>query len=200
MKLAKKAAVKTELRVPETSLVVSHSVDEGSLVAEGQEIVSLAASDSFAFRVEISQVDLPRVKEGQRVVVRLSSQPDPIEGTVHSVLPGPASPGLTFAVRVDLKLAEIPALGLFGTAEVVVGTADGVIAVPEAAVLRDDITAKDRIAVVTADEKTQWLEVTTGARSAGWVEVLGRQLVPGARVITQGQVGLPDGAPVRVSP
>jgi multidrug efflux pump subunit AcrA (membrane-fusion protein) len=53
--LARKALVRARLTAPEMAVVVAHSADEGSLVAEGQDIVSLAAEDSFVFRADVTK-------------------------------------------------------------------------------------------------------------------------------------------------
>jgi RND family efflux transporter MFP subunit len=200
LKLAREGLVRAPLRAPEAAVVVSHGADEGSLVAEGQDIVSLAASDSFIFRADIVQTDLPRVRPGQAVVVRLPSSAQPVPGTVHSVLPAASATDLTVPVRVDLHLSGTLAIGLFGTARITVGEARDVIALPAAAVLRDDVTGKERVALVAPDGKAHWEDVTTGLRSGGFVEIRAPPLAPGARAIVQGQIGLPEGAPVQVTP
>jgi multidrug efflux pump subunit AcrA (membrane-fusion protein) len=66
-------------------------------------------------------------------------------------------------------------------------------------VLRDDLTGIERVAVASADNKLHWQEVTTGVRSGGWVEIRQPALAPGTRVVIQGQVGLPEGAPLQVA-
>jgi multidrug efflux pump subunit AcrA (membrane-fusion protein) len=42
--------------------------------------------------------------------------------------------------------------------------------------------------------------VTAGAAEGGLVQIVSPQLDAGTRVIVAGQVGLPDGAPVRIVP
>jgi hypothetical protein len=63
-------------------------------------------------------------------------------------------------------------------------------------VLRDDITGVTQVAVVTPNDRAHWVEVATGVSDSGWVEIARPRLDPGTRVITSGQVGLPDGARV----
>jgi multidrug efflux pump subunit AcrA (membrane-fusion protein) len=74
------------------------------------------------------------------------------------------------------------------------------VTVPDAAVLRDDVTGSARVAVVGADGKAHWIAVTPGLSQGGKTEIAAPLLAPGTRVITSGQVGLPEGTPVAVSP
>jgi multidrug efflux pump subunit AcrA (membrane-fusion protein) len=120
-----------------------------------------------------------------------------LQGTVHSLLPAASTGDLSVNVRIDLQLTGPLAIGLFGTADIEVGQAPNAVVVPQAAVLRDDLTGTQRVAVVDHD-KVHWQDVTSGVRSGGWVEV--PALTPGSQVVIEGQVGLPEGAPVVVSP
>ncbi|GAC1543302.1 MAG: hypothetical protein NVS2B9_10470 [Myxococcales bacterium] len=200
LQMARKGRVVARLRASEASIVVSHGADEGSLVSEGQDIVSLAASDSFIFRAELVQTDLARVHPGQRASVHLSSRAEPLGGRVHDVLPTASATDLTVPVRIDLAPGSAAAMGLFGTARITVGQAADAVVVPEAAVLRDDVNGKEQIALAGPDGKAHWQQVTTGVRSEGLVEVRAPPLATGARAIVSGQVGLPEGAPVEVVP
>jgi len=54
--------------------------------------------------------------------------------------------------------------------------------------------------VVDPDMRLRWVPVTSGTTEGGLVQIVSPQLDAGTRVIVAGQVGLPDGAPVRVLP
>ena len=201
LKLAERGVVMTELRAPEAGVVVSHGADEGALVAEAQDIVSLAATDSFVFLANVVQTELPRIRPGEPAEVRLAAQPAPLHGTVHGVLAAASAADLAAPVRIDLPGDSMPkALGLFGTAVINVGERRDVLVVPKAAVLRDDINGLQRIALVSGDGKAHWVQVTIGAAEGGRVEITSPALQAGAQVIVEGQVGLPEGAPVQVEP
>ncbi len=201
LKLAEHGVVKTELRAPEAGVVVSHGADEGALVADAQDLVSLAATDSFVFLANIVQTELPRIRAGEPAEVRLAAQPATLHGTVHGVLAAASAADLAASVRIDLAKGSMPkALGLFGTAVITVGERRDVLVVPQAAVLRDDINGQQRIAVVSPGGKAQWVQVTLGAVEGSRVEITAPALQPGTQVVVEGQVGLPEGAPVQVTP
>ena len=92
--------------------------------------------------------------------------------------------------------------GLFGTARIAVGERRQVPVVPEAALLQDDVYGTTQVAIVgpAPDRRAHWVRVTPGVRDAGLVEILAPSLPPGTIVIVSGQVGLPEGAPVRAQP
>ncbi|HKJ92295.1 MAG TPA: hypothetical protein VJ957_03955, partial [Longimicrobiales bacterium] len=70
--------------------------------------------------------------------------------------------------------------------------------VPAASVLRDDVTGVSRVALVKPDGTGHWVVVQTGVQQGDQVQILSPRLTPGTRVITDGQVGLPEGATVQV--
>ncbi|MEO6952667.1 MAG: efflux RND transporter periplasmic adaptor subunit [Polyangia bacterium] len=198
VQLAEQGIVETPLRVPEAGVVVAHGAEEGSLVTTTADILSLAAADSIVFVAKIVQNALPAIHPGQKATLRLAAIKAPILGVVHVVLPAATGNDLTSPVRIDFAPAQVPtAIGLFGTASIVVGEHRAARVVPEAALLRDDISGVTRVATVGADGNAHWVEVTTGLQQDGVVEVVTPSLPDGTRVIVSGQVGLPDGAPVR---
>jgi multidrug efflux pump subunit AcrA (membrane-fusion protein) len=80
LQLAKQGIVKTELRAPEAGVVIAHGADEGALVAEAQDIVSLAATDSFVFLGQIVQTELPRIQRAGLGRARIPRQVGPSDG------------------------------------------------------------------------------------------------------------------------
>lgn len=200
LQLARDGLVPAYLRAPETGVIVSHGADVGSLVAEAQDLVSMAAGASFVFRADIVQTDLGRIRAGQPAEVHLATGASTFSGTVHGILPAASANDLTAPVRIDVSSSTFPErLGLFGTAIITVGVRQDVAVVPAQAVLRDDITGLSQVALVSG-EKVVWQPVTTGLAQGGRVEITQPALQPGTQVIVQGQVGLPDGAPVHVEP
>jgi multidrug efflux pump subunit AcrA (membrane-fusion protein) len=200
LRIAKRSAVTRVLRSAEGGIVVSHEADEGARVAQGQVLVTIAAGDSIAFVAEIDQTHLGQIHAGLPASVTLAGSTIPITATVHAVLPAGAPTDLRSPVRIDLGLSRPPTLGVFGTAQIRVDEHRGVIAVPESAVLRNDVHGTIRIAVVEPGDHAKWIEVKTGFSEHGLVEILSSDLQVDAAVITEGQVGLPDGALIQIKP
>jgi RND family efflux transporter MFP subunit len=201
LELARQELVRRPLHAPEAGVVLSHAASQGDLVNEGDEILSIAAAGSTVFIAQIAQADLPRVHPGQRATIALTARPAPLPGVVHGILPSASSADLTAPVRVDFAGGGSPrGLGLFGTARIVVNEVRNAQVVPAPAVLRDDIYGTTRVAVVGPNLRVRWVPVTSGAAEGGLVQIVSPHLDAGTRVIVAGQVGLPDGAPVRILP
>lgn len=205
--LARRDLVLAKLESPADGSVLSHTANSGDRVTEDQDILTLSAANSLAFQADVPQSDLSRVRAGESAVVELSGRPASLSGAVHDVLPSANAVDLTVPVRIDLPETRPPLpVGLFGTAKIRIGSDLHATVVPSAAVLRDDITGKSRIAMIEVPGEgkgpphARWKEVTTGLVQSGLVEILAPPLPAGTRVIVAGQVGLPDGAPVALEP
>lgn len=198
--LARRSLVTAALRVPETGVVVAHTSDEGDLVAQGQDILTIAATDSIVFEAEVVQSELSAVRPGQPALVTLTARDAQLPARVHALLPAASTRDLTAPVRLDFHPAHPGlALGLFGTARIRIGCHPDAEVVPEAAILRDDLTGTSRLAVAAAGT-AHWLTVRTGLVGAGQVELLSPLLPDGARVSVSGQVGLPEGSRLAIRP
>jgi RND family efflux transporter MFP subunit len=197
--LAQENQIERAIRAPEGGVVLAHSASAGDRLAEGDEIVRLAAAGSTVFIADVAQSDAVGVRAGQPVEIRLAAQSAPMHGVIHGVLPAASSVAFTVPVRVDLGAdLPTPAVGLFGTATITIGRQAGVLAVPTAAVLTDDITGVARVAVVRGG-RAVWVVVTKGLVDRGYIGVTGPGLAPGDTVVVTGQVGLPDSTRVRVT-
>jgi multidrug efflux pump subunit AcrA (membrane-fusion protein) len=158
--------------------------------------LTIADASSIVFLVDVSQNDLARVRPGQAVRVELAGRPAAVPGHVHAVLPGANPADFSGSVRVDLPAAaEKLATGLFGTARLTVGRRSGVLVVPAAAVIRDDVRGTSQIAAVT-NGHAHWMAVRAGGSDGGQVDISGPGVMPGLAVIVSGMVGLPEGKSV----
>jgi RND family efflux transporter MFP subunit len=200
LKLAQANQVAYTLHAPADGVVLSHSASAGDRLGEGDEVVRLASARSSVFIAEVPQSQAARVRENQPAQVQLAASNDVIHGVVHGILPAASSEAFSVRVRIDIEGAmSVPSVGLFGTATITVGRAAGVLSVPTAAVLNDDVTGVSRVAKVEHD-RVRWIDVKTGVEDHGRIAVSGTGLASGDTVILSGQVGLPDSVRVRVTP
>lgn len=185
---------------PEAGVVLQHAASPGDRLAEGDNMLELAADHSTVFIANVAQSAAVDVRAGQLAEVRLAATATVIHGSVHSVLPAASSTAFTVPVRIDIGQAmPFPSVGLFGTATITVAHKVGVLTVPNEAVLTDDITGISSVAVVH-DGRAFWVAVTKGVEDGGSVGVTGHGLAPGDTVIVSGQVGLPDSTRVYGKP
>jgi len=197
--LAVQNLVEAPLRAPDNGVVVTHTAGEGDLVSEGDDIVTLAVAGSVVFVAQLVQSDLPRVRPGQGAAIELAARAQPLRGVVHAVLPAASSENLSAPVSLDFTGGDAPVeVGLFGTVRIVVGVRRDAVVVPAAALLRDDVYGTSRVALVGEDGAAHWVAVTPALRAGTRVEITAPRLALHSRVIVSGQVGLPEGARVRV--
>jgi multidrug efflux pump subunit AcrA (membrane-fusion protein) len=201
VQLAEKNLVRSPLTSAVDGVVVSHAASPGDRLSEGQEVLTLSSADSVVFIADVVQADLPRLKKGQRATIDIVGQPRELAGRLHDVLPRANPADLTVPVRIDFERKDLRLpVGLFGTAHVVVGEHRNATIVPNAALLRDDVTGTTRVAAVTPEGKVHWIEVRTGLSLGSVTEITSPSLPPTERLIVSGQTGLPERAPVAVVP
>jgi multidrug efflux pump subunit AcrA (membrane-fusion protein) len=196
--LAQKNLIRRSLIAGWDGAVIAHTASAGDRVTEDQEILTISEAASLVFLAEVPQSDLPRVRPGQKATIELAGGPAPLAGAVHSVLPGANAADFTGEVRVDLPAAAATGpIGLFGTVHILVGERSGVAVVPDAAVLRDDVSGASRVCAVV-NGKAHWIDVVAGARDSGRTEIVSPPLADGQPVVVSGLVGLPEGKSVSV--
>ena len=196
--LAEKNLVRKPLTATADGSIVSHAASAGDRLSEDLEIVTISEAGSAVFLADVPQSDLPRIQAGQQATVEIAGGRAPVAGSVHAVLAGANAADFTGQVRVDLSgsTGNTP-IGLFGTARILVGERADATVVPNAAVLRDDVSGVTRVCLV-ANGKAHWIDVTVGARDASRIEIVSPAIAPGQPVIVSGLVGLPEGKTVSV--
>ena len=85
-----------------------------------------------------------------------------------------------------------------GVARIVTGRHAGVLIVPKPALLRNDETDAYTVVVATADSLARIVQVGVGSRTDSTAEVSARGLLPGMRVVVEGNYALADST--RIAP
>jgi RND family efflux transporter MFP subunit len=193
--LAEKNVVRRALTATSDGAVASHAASTGDRLAEDQEILTINDAGSLVFVADLPQADLPKIRAGQKATIQFAGSA-PAGGSVHAILPAANATDYTGSVRIDLpRSSQKLALGIFGSASILVGEHRDAVVVPDAAVLRDDVTGVSRVAIVRQN-RVHWVEVRTGLRQGGRTEIASPPLARDEPVIVSGLVGLPDGKPV----
>ena len=201
VELAESHRVTSPLAASVSGVVVSRAAAAGDRVAEDQELLTIAAANSFVFRARVAQSDLSRVRSGQRAEVELAGGRGALAGVTRGLLSGANSTDLTAPIRIDfVRPPELLTDGLFGTVRIVVAEHRDALVVPREALLRDDVSGTTRVARVGGDGRLHWVEVVTGLSDADRIEVSSPGLAPGQKVVTAGQVGLDEGTPLAIRP
>ncbi len=200
LRLARRDLVRVPLIAPKDGVVVRRGLEMGSQVAEGGEILAIVPWDAIVFEAHVPVLDVARLRQGQLATIAEAGR-SPCPATLQRLLPAASASDQTTLAWLTPRPGEpLPELGRFGTATIVVGPARRAIAVPESALVEDDLTGTTRIAVIGASHRALWLGVTPGVGAEGWREIEAPKLDPGTKVILEGQHGLPDSTLVRMMP
>jgi HlyD family secretion protein len=123
--------------------VTSGPIADGVEVGPGQPLLSVFDLSGFVARVEVDEIDVVQVQEGQAVTVRVDAFPGvELEGRVDHVALAPSRDVIGGALYpVTVVLTQVPddlplRVGLTASAEIEVRRLDGDTVVPTSALLR----------------------------------------------------------------
>jgi multidrug efflux pump subunit AcrA (membrane-fusion protein) len=196
--LARRELLRVPVLAPGSGVVVRRSAEAGAQVAEGAELLALVPDRAVVFEAHVPAAGAARLRAGQAgTVTEANAKPRAV--TVQRVLPMTGGADQSTLVWLSVSGSEkAPDLDRYGVAEIVVGTPHLAAAVPDTAVVEDDLTGSRRVAVVSASGRVAWTDVTVGALESGWRELAPARLPAGTRIVVEGQRGLPDST--RVTP
>jgi membrane fusion protein (multidrug efflux system) len=186
-----------EVTAPFSGMIAQRFVSVGEFVQPGTKLFELVALDPIEVEFRISEVDSSRVRVGQIVGVRVAPYPDELfQATVTVVAPTIDPATRTLRVRGSLANPETRLRpGLFARADLGVARRDGVLMVPEEAILqRSDGQVVFRF---VEGNRVERRVVRTGAAKDGRVEIA-EGLSAGDRIVTRGHTALVDGGVVTV--
>ncbi len=200
-----------EVRAPISGVLAGKLLEAGDTASPQVPLCRILDIDKLRVEIGLMEEDAVRVRAGMPVRLKLDCCPDQVfQGQVSRVWPylDPASRTNTIEVVLENpeneKGGKLLKPGMFGTAEIVLGTRKGATVVPEAALMLDAELLKQqktgeslRLAFVFEQGKASRRVVRAGSRSGDMVEVI-KGLRPGEQVIVRGQHGLRDGQLVKV--
>lgn len=192
---------KTVIRAPFSGVAGLREVSVGEVVEPGQALVNLVQLDPLEVDFSVPESDLGQLAPGRPVSVVVDAFPDQaFEGEVVAIEPviDPDTRSAKLRARIGnpgLRLRP----GQF--ARVTLGTGEQqakALLVPEQALMQEGDT---RYVYAIADGKAKRVEVTTGQRVPGRVEVTSG-LKAGDQVVVAGQAKpmMRDGVPLMVMP
>lgn len=184
------------IRAPFTGYASLRTISEGAIVNAGTPLVTVSDVSRIKLDFTVPETRLADLKVGQPIEAIAAAFPgEPFIGKITSIdpvidpssravlvraiLPNPDArikPGMLMNVRVELARRSMPA-------------------VPELAVLAEG--DKRYVFVVEPGGKAKRIDVTTGLRDKGLIEVEG--IPAGAKVIGDGVVKVSDGSKVRLA-
>lgn len=199
LQMAERALRDAEVKAPFAGLVARRLVSRGDYVSVGKPLYELVSLDPIEVEFHVSEIDSGRVALDRPVGVRVAPHPGEVfEGRVTMV--APTIDPKTRTLRVKAVLANPDGRlrpGLFARADLGVAERQGVLLVPEEAVLqRSDGAIVFRVG---ANDLAERIVVETGVHHGEEIQIT-KGLAAGDRVVLRGHATLADGMTVSPRP
>lgn len=183
----------TRVLAPADGTVLRRDGEVGQFLSAGQALFQLGDPRQLRLSAEVDEEDVPRVREGQRVLLRAAALGNAVfEGQVSSITPKGDPVARSYRVRIALpQPPEGLRVGMTVDANLIAATRANALLIPAGAV-------QGQTAWQLKDGRAHKLQLKTGARGNGRVEVLDG-LPEGAQLVLNAQ-GLREGQRLRAQP
>jgi len=201
--LARATAERLRIVAPFDGQAGIRAVNVGDVVGVGADIVSLQDASSVYVDFSLPERYAPRLKIRQPVAVSFDALPRRgFTALIEALEPQISADGRAILARARIANDDgVLRPGMFARVRVVLGQRAGAVLVPEEAIV--PMAGKSMLVkVVDGPEglRSQRVEVQTGTRVDGRVEVMGTAVAAGERVVTAGHARLvrADGVALRI--
>jgi biotin carboxyl carrier protein len=196
--LARRDVVRVPLVAATSGTVSQRSAEPGAEVPEGAELLTLVPQGALVFEAHVPPGQAARVAGGQPAHVAMEDGTS-LAALVRARVPANGAADQTVLVWLTPRAPARPEfLERFGVASIEVGVGRRALAVPDSAVVEDDLTGERRVAFVDSTGLAVWRTVELGSGGEGWHELMHPLSPTGTRVVVNGQRGLPDSTHVRI--
>ena len=184
----------TRITAPLSGIVTSRKAELGMTVFPGTPLVTVEEEGSYRLELDAPESLMGKVHPGGSVRVTIEGMAA-TEGRIAEVVPSVDPASRTFTVKVDLKGKGVRS-GMYGRAQLPVGTVQGMFVPKGAVVERGSLTS---VWAVDRENTARLRLVKTGRAVGERVEILAG-LSPGERVVTAGGEKIVDGAKIELKP
>jgi HlyD family secretion protein len=171
---AQEVLAEATLTAPFAGVVTAVHVSEGE-VASGV-VVELMDESSLEVVLEVDEIDVAELVAGQPATITLETWPDvQIESQLLAIAPSattePGSSLVTYEAHLGLGAADLPVrAGMTANASLVTARRQGVLLVPNAAIMVDRQAGKYSVNLVV-DGSVQEVEVTVGLHDDNYTQI-----------------------------
>jgi membrane fusion protein (multidrug efflux system) len=187
---------KTTIRAPFAGQISERMIQVGQNIQLADELFQITDYDPFIPPIFLPERDILGLEEGRDVKIRLNADENvEFGGRIRQI--SPVVDTSTGTVKVIIEAVDEPRAvrpGSFVTIDIVRETHSEALLIPREAVVRELQSAH---VFVVEEEFARRRDIALGLEEGDVVEAL-KGLEQGERVITAGQGGLRDGAPVKI--
>jgi multidrug efflux pump subunit AcrA (membrane-fusion protein) len=204
LSLAQETTKRVSVRATFGGYVATRAVNEGELVSENAELMTIVDLSTVDFLADIQLHELPSLAVGQHATIRFQSLPGKnFDATVEAISPQSDVQSQTVKARLRFTHLEreqhaLLRLDMYGTASIVTGVRSHALLVPKTALLRNDDDNSYAVFTVTPDSLAIRKQVEIGVTTDSTAEINGAGIVRGGMVLIRGHYGLADSTRVSV--
>jgi len=177
--IARNESTRYTLRTQVDGTVFKTYKEKGELIRRTELAAIVGSTDAFYLKLNVDELDIHRIKEGQRVVVKIDAYPDKIfNATVSRIYPLVDS--RQQSLRVDALLADSLPGGFSGLAleaNIIIRQKEKALVIPKLALLQGDSvtilngTAEQKIKIKTGITTYDEVEVVEGLEETSKVKI-----------------------------
>lgn len=184
------------IRSPFSGIITERLVEVGNLVNANDVVFRTADLDPLLARIHVPEKDIGQVRPGQSVRINVEGSDQTHTGRVSLISPivDPESGTVKVTVEIRDRMGTLRP-GMFTTVNLVITIQENVLQVEKKALVAE---AEGSYAFLFQDGTAEKRLLEIGIAEGDYVEVLSG-LSDGDSIITVGQEGLRNGAPVRIA-
>jgi RND family efflux transporter MFP subunit len=183
-----------QIRAPFTGIILSRSIEPGTLTVPGAPLLTIERQDSYRLETSVEESRLPLAKVGRSVSVTIDGLGRSCSGKVSEIAPAVDPVARRGTVKIDLPPLSGLRSGLFGRAHFEAGVHSELI-VPDASVVTRGQSLQF---VYVAENNVAHARLVTLGVSANQNRQVLSGLNAGDRVVVPIPVGLTDGSRIEV--
>jgi len=189
----------TYVKSPMTGIVKEMKVEEGSFATPGAMIASIIDVSRLKLVVKVPEMDIVKIKRGQKVKVKAEVYPDKIFTGKVSLISVQADAGRKYDVEIELpnnKSFPLKA-GMYGSVTInpSQGKEEYALFVPRKSIIG---SVKDAQVYVVNEEKLVYLKSIEVGENKEDKILIQKGLSEGEIVVTTGQINLEEGRKVKI--
>jgi len=189
---------RTRVTAPFAGRIARRHADAGAMLAAGTPLFTLVDDAVLEFEAQVASRDLAKVMLGATARLSIDALPNArIEGRIARIEPLVDERSRSFRAVIEVPGQAGLVGGLFARAALRVGTVEGALVVPPAALVRDGSDPLSAAAFVVRQGKAEKLTVALGVEAPDGVQVTSG-LAEGDVVVLDPPTALSSGAPVEI--
>jgi HlyD family secretion protein len=190
---------RTDVKTPVDGTVSAKSAKVGAIASgTGEPLFTIIRDDKIELVAEVGETDIVKIEPGQKATLSLSGSREKLTGSVRLVSPTVDPLTRLGLVHILIDDSSKARAGMYGSAEIIVRTAENV-ALPLSAVLTGNDGSSAR---KVEGNVVKFVKVETGIQDGAYVEIT-KGLTSGEEVVAKAGAYVRDGdriTPVREQP